>query len=293
MINPRCAEKKLHFDVRIGDIEPTTYRCDGLRLRQALINFLGNSVKFTPSQGTVELRVDQLEYKDGRSLIRFIVKDTGIGMSQNALATLFDPFEQAHAGIAKKYGGTGLGMSINRRIIEMMGGTMDVQSEEGKGSTFTFAVWLQEAQELQVPVVAPQTPEISLAGKRALLVDDVALNRMIVIELFADTGLLIDEAEDGREGIEKFTASVPGHYDIIFMDVQMPNIDGYEATRAIRALDRSDARTVPNIAMTANAFREDIEKALDSGMNAHLAKPLHLDELNAAIAKYLGGGDQG
>jgi PAS domain S-box-containing protein len=287
IITPRCVEKNLRFEVSIGDIEPAVYRCDGLRLRQVLINFLGNAVKFTPSPGMVGLRVDQLEYKEGRSLIRFIVSDTGIGIPQSALANLFEPFEQAHAGIAKKYGGTGLGMSINRRIVEMMGGEIDVQSEEGKGSTFTFAVWLQESQEQHGPAVSASAPDVSLAGKRALLVDDVALNRMIMRELLADTGLEIDEAADGQESIERFTASEPGHYDIIFMDVQMPKVDGYEATRAIRALERSDARTVPIIAMTANAFKEDIERAVASGMNAHLAKPLELDRLNGLIARYL------
>ncbi|MDR0467062.1 MAG: PAS domain-containing protein, partial [Deltaproteobacteria bacterium] len=184
MIEPRCQENALNFDVRIGDIEPVVYRCDGLRLRQALINFLGNAVKFTPSPGTVGLCVDQLEYKDGKSLMRFIISDDGIGISEKALGSLFEPFEQAHAGIAKKYGGTGLGMSISRSIIEMMGGAIEVQSEEGKGSTFTFGVWLDEAQAQPGDGDAPSAQALSLTGKHALLVDDIELNRMIVMELF-------------------------------------------------------------------------------------------------------------
>jgi len=290
IISPRCTENNLHFDVRIGHIHPVAYICDALRLRQVLINLLGNAVKFTPASGTVTFSVSQLEYKDGRSLIHFTVRDSGIGIANDALDKLFAPFEQAHAGIAKQYGGSGLGLSICSNIVEMMGGAIDVQSEEGKGATFSFAIWLKEAQESQDPAVAsPQAREVSLAGKRALLVDDVMINRLIVVELLADTGLQIDEAEDGQEGIDAFAASAPGYYDIIFMDAQMPNVDGYEATRAIRVLERSDAQTVPIVAMTANAFKEDIEKALDSGMNAHLAKPLELDKLNEVLAKYLGG----
>jgi CheY-like chemotaxis protein len=283
-------EKNIQFDVRIGIIKPAIYSSDALRLRQALINFLGNSVKFTPPSGTVSFFVEQLECQDGKSLIKFAVSDTGIGIPESALDKLFEPFEQAH-GVAKRYGGTGLGMSISRSIIDMLGGKVDVQSEEGKGSTFSFAIWLKEAQEKRI-VAAPREKGMSLAGKRVLLVDDIMLNRMIVIELLADTGLLIDEAEDGQEGINAFAASEPYYYDIIFMDAQMPNVDGYEATRAIRALARGDAQLVPIVAMTANAFKEDVEKAIDSGMNAHLAKPLEMDKLSAILAKYLKTGDQ-
>ena len=292
IINPRCVEKNIHFDVRVGIIKPAIYRSDALRFRQVLINFLGNAVKFTPSAGTVGLCVEQLEYKDGQSLIHFAVSDTGIGIPQNAIDKLFEPFEQAHAGIAKQYGGTGLGMSINRSIVELLGSSIEVQSEEGKGSTFSFAVWLKAAQTAQAPAVAPQIQETSLLGKRALLVDDVMLNRMIVIELLADTGLQIEEAEDGQQAIDAFAASEPGYYDIIFMDAQMPHVDGYEATHAIRSLARGDAQSVPIVAMTANAFKEDVERAIASGMNAHLAKPLEIDKLNAVLVKYLGADEQ-
>ncbi|MCL1985268.1 MAG: ATP-binding protein, partial [Betaproteobacteria bacterium] len=289
IINPRCVEKSIQFDVQIGAITPAVYISDALRLRQVLINFLGNAVKFTSSGGTVGLFVEQLERGNGRSRIQFAVSDTGIGIPQDAIAKLFEPFEQAHAGIAKHYGGTGLGMSINRDIVELLGGAIDVQSEEGKGSTFSFAIWLKEAQEEDAPLDS-QTQETSLAEKRVLLVDDVVLNRMIVIELLADTGLQIEEAGDGREAIEMFAASPPGYYDIVFMDAQMPDVNGYDATRAIRALARNDAQTVPIVAMTANAFKEDVEKAMDSGMNAHLAKPLEIDKLNDVLAKFLGSG---
>jgi len=291
IIDPRCVEKNIRFDVRVGAIEPAVYRSDALRLRQVLINFLGNAVKFTPPAGTVGLCVDQLEYKDGHSLIRFAVSDTGIGIPQSALDKLFQPFEQAQ-GIAKQYGGTGLGMSINRSIISLMGGTIAVQSEEGKGSTFSFAVWLRAEQAVQTTAVAPQMRATALFGKRALLVDDVKLNRMIVIELLADTGLQFEEAADGQQAIDAFAASEPGYYDIIFMDAQMPHVDGYAATHAIRSLARNDAQGVPIVAMTANAFKEDVERAMASGMNAHLAKPLEIDKLNAVLAKYLGAGEQ-
>jgi PAS domain S-box-containing protein len=287
IIRPRCLERNLEFISSTRGVEAGSFISDPLRLRQVLINFLGNSVKFTEPGGRVELIVEQADRRDGKSLLKFTVSDTGIGMSQSAVEKLFLPFEQANSGISRKYGGTGLGMSINKNIISLLGGDISVDTAEGKGSTFSFAVWLKEAGE-ERPAVDVLSEKALLEGKRVLLVDDVSINRMIVTELLSETKLQIDEAADGQEAIDVFAASQPGYYDIIFMDIQMPTLDGYDAARAIRALDRDDAKRVPIIAMTANAFKEDAEKALACGMNAHVAKPLELDKLNEVLVKYLG-----
>jgi signal transduction histidine kinase/HAMP domain-containing protein/ActR/RegA family two-component response regulator len=277
IIRPRCDEKGIDFTVNLDLTPPVTYNLDPLRLRQVLINLLGNSVKFTPECGSIIFSITQNETSGDCTRISFSINDSGIGISKDAQKTLFKPFEQTSPDISKRYGGTGLGLAISQSIVQFFGGTIVVDSEEGKGSTFKFELSLTRAEEVE------ETPCLSdskdkLKGRRALLVDDVAINRIIVINLMEETGLEIDEAEDGEEALRRFSQSPINHYDIIYMDVQMPNMDGYEASRAIRELDREDAKTTPIVALTANAFKEDIDKALASGMNAHLAKPIEMEK---------------
>ena len=286
IIRPRCQEKNIEFEVRIEDLEKSQFICDALRLRQVLINLLGNAVKFTPECGKILFLVRQLERKNHKTLLLFSVSDTGIGISEQVLATLFTPFEQGGGHISKQYGGTGLGLSISKSIVRMLGGDIEVTSFEGKGSEFCFDLWLTE-DESEAADAVPTDDLSMLRGKRVLLVDDVAINRIIVTEQLSTTGLIIDEAEDGVAAVEMFSASPVGHYDIIFMDVQMPRMDGYQASEAIRTLDRPDGPRVPIIAMTANAFKEDVEQAFAHGMNGHLAKPLENDKLMEALAKIL------
>ncbi len=278
IIRPRCQEKNIQFDINLGQTTRGQFFSDALRLRQVLINLLGNAVKFTPECGRVILNIDQLDERDNRALLYFSVTDTGIGISRQAQEGLFMPFEQGSAQISRRYGGTGLGLSISRSIVRLLGGDISLESDEGKGSTFYFTIWLDEAENGESEVDSADRAT-TFAGKRALLVDDVDINRIIVIEQLSATQLAIEEAEDGQVALDKFAASPVGYYDIIFMDVQMPVMDGYQAALSIRALDRPDAKTVPIIAMTANAFKEDVEKALSCGMNAHLAKPLEHEKL--------------
>jgi signal transduction histidine kinase/CheY-like chemotaxis protein len=277
MIRPRCEEKNIHFETRFELSPPVSYLVDPLRLRQVLINLLGNAVKFTPECGTISYSIFEKERKDGKTLMSFFVKDTGIGISKQAQLSLFKPFEQTSSDISKRYGGTGLGLAISQSIVQLFGGDIIVESEEGKGSSFGFELVLAPSENLENAEV-PQDASGKLAGKRALLVDDVPINRMIVANLLEYTGLAIEEADDGKAALECFKNAPPHTYDIIYMDVQMPNMDGYEATAAIRALEREDAKTVPIVALTANAFKEDIDKALNSGMNSHLAKPIEIDK---------------
>ena len=279
IIKPRCTEKNINFEM-ILETHPTTLAVtDPLRLRQVLINLLGNAVKFTPELGRIVLDIRKLESGDGNIKFSFAVKDNGVGISDEAKETLFQPFEQGGAGVARRYGGTGLGLAISRSIVRLLGGDISVESKPNEGSTFSFSLWMKEA-DFEVAEEDIQVEGKGLfEGKRALLVDDVAINRIIAADLLEFTGMDIDEAEDGDEAVRMFEDSEPGTYDIIYMDIQMPRMDGYEASSLIRAAAREDARTVPIVALTANAFKDDIDKAARNGMNAHLAKPLDVRKL--------------
>jgi signal transduction histidine kinase/ActR/RegA family two-component response regulator len=291
IIQPRCDEKKISFHATFDVPLPASFLTDSLRLRQVLINLLGNAVKFTPEHGKIELSIAQKEKEDDKALVEFSVRDSGIGMSESTLAVLFQPFEQGNRQISRRYGGTGLGLAISRRIVQLLGGDISVESKEGEGSFFSFAIRMP----LVVPEVEPELPAIAdindisnlFTGKRALLVDDVMVNRLIAADLLSSTGMDIDEADDGTVAVKMFEESAENTYDIIYMDVQMPTMDGYEATSTIRAMDRPDAKTVPIVALTANAFKDDVEKALKHGMNTHLAKPIEMDKLLETSIKYL------
>jgi signal transduction histidine kinase/ActR/RegA family two-component response regulator/HAMP domain-containing protein len=288
IIRPRCEEKNIVFETRFDLPAETSYLGDPLRLRQVLINLLGNAVKFTPEGGKIEFNIIWKENRDGKARIDFSVLDTGIGISEKALLSLFKPFEQANNQISKKYGGTGLGLAISRSIVQLFGGDIQVESKLGEGSLFSFSLMLPESRAEKGEELNIKDATDMLRTKRALLADDVAINRIIAINLLEFTGLAIDEADDGVSALKMFSESPPFTYDIVYMDVQMPNMDGYEASAAIRALDRPDAKTVPIVAFTANAFKEDIDKAIASGMNAHLAKPMDPEKVLALTIKLLG-----
>jgi signal transduction histidine kinase/HAMP domain-containing protein len=288
IIQPRCDEKNIGFETCF-DIPPGfSYRGDALRLRQVLINLLGNSVKFTPECGKVTFSVIRKGNTGGKALIYFSVSDTGIGISEDAVGSLFKPFQQADNTIAQKFGGTGLGLAISRSIVQLAGGDISVKSALGQGSEFSFSLLLPESQAEEHEELRLEDMAGRLKGKRALLVDDVAINRIIAINLLETTGITIDEADDGDAAVKVFAESPENTYDIIYMDVQMPVMNGYAAAGAIRALDRRDAKTVPIVALTANAFKEDIDKALASGMNSHLAKPMDPDKVMEVTFKLLG-----
>ncbi|MDR0357414.1 MAG: response regulator, partial [Clostridiales Family XIII bacterium] len=289
IIKLRCDDKNITFNTVFDEFSPGVFFCDALRLRQVLINLLGNAVKFTPELGMIEFRVECKDRADGRTLIGFSVKDTGIGIEEDIRSVIFDPFEQGSGSVSRTHGGTGLGLAISQRIVQLFGGSIEVKSEVGKGSEFTFEIWLDEAEldlsdEAQI---STEDTENRFAGRRALLVDDVEINRIIIVSLLESTGITIDEAEDGKIATEKFAASEVDAYDVILMDIQMPNMDGYDAASAIRAMDRPDAQSVPIIALTANAFREDIDKALKNGMNSHIAKPVEMNTLMATLLRFL------
>ncbi|MDR2199291.1 MAG: response regulator [Deltaproteobacteria bacterium] len=288
IMKTRCSQKNIEFKTNLVNFTPSTFLTDPLHLRQVLINLLGNSVKFTPERGTIEFNIIRKDRKDGKSLVEFTVKDTGIGISEEALAAIFQPFEQGGGNIANRFGGTGLGLTISRHIVHLMGGDIQVQSQVGKGSTFSFAIWMKETASLYKEEIVDTDPTGKFAGKKVLIVDDVDLNRKIARAMLKVTGITVEEAEDGVVALKKFEDSPLNTYDIILMDVQMPNMDGYQASAAIRQLERDDAKNVPIIALTANAFKEDIDKAIEAGMNSHIAKPVKPEKIVEAMMKYIG-----
>jgi signal transduction histidine kinase/CheY-like chemotaxis protein len=287
IIRPRCAEKVIEFLTDFEEFKPSAFLSDALRLRQVLINLLGNAVKFTPEGGRISFRIKRLDRQEGKSLIRFVVSDTGIGIAPENLEAIFKPFEQGSGAVPRQYGGTGLGLSISRRIVQLLGGDISVESAPGKGSRFSFELWLKEAESEKETEIRDENFAGKFRGRKILLVDDMEINRMIVADMVENTGADIVEAADGVAAVEIFKASAEGEIDVILMDVQMPSMDGYEATSLIRALPRRDAKTVIIIALTANAFKEDMDKAVRSGMNSHLAKPVEIETLLGALARYL------
>ncbi|MDR0655384.1 MAG: PAS domain S-box protein [Treponema sp.] len=288
IIRPRCEEKNIKFETRFELPRDRAFRGDSLRLRQVLINLLGNAVKFTSETGSIFFEVMYRGNNGGeRGTVDFCIRDTGIGIAEEALSSLFKPFEQASNQISKKYGGTGLGLAISRSIVKLFGGDIVVKSKSGEGSEFSFSLSLKETAPEAETEISVENAENILRGKRALLVDDVEINRVIAVNMLEFTGLELEEAGDGDDALKIFGDSEPGYFDIIYMDVQMPVMDGHEAARAIRLMERPDAQSIPIVALSANAFREDIDKAIASGMNAHLAKPLDMTKLLEVTLKAL------
>jgi signal transduction histidine kinase len=307
MMVPRANEKHIRLRLELLPVAHDILLTDSLRLNQVLINLLSNAVKFSPPESEVLLRAEEIEGlpagtaepagpapPEGLSLrrYRFTVIDHGIGINEYQGAKLFRPFEQGDGGITRTYGGTGLGLVISRSLVEMMGGEISLESREGEGSTFTFTIACQAkaaAEKKAVPAAGAGTvPEYDFSNKRCLVVDDIDINREIIMELLSGTGIILETAADGREAVEKFGASEEGWFDVILMDMQMPVMDGCSAARAIRAMDRRDASRVPIIAMTANVMEEDIHRVLESGMNAHLGKPVDIAVIYETLKDQLG-----
>ena len=288
----RMEEKRQRFSLDIGGDVPFFFTGDDQRLTQVVTNLLSNAVKFTGEDGEIKFNVSLLEENSGICELRFEVADSGIGISPEQQKKLFQAFEQAESGITRKYGGTGLGLVISKRIIELMGGQISIESEAGKGSSFIFTVKL--TRTLEKPVLKPADEDISanradnengtpeFEGKKLLLAEDIEINREILISLLDGRGLIIDTAENGKEALEKIIAA-PDSYDLVFMDMQMPEMDGLEATRSIRTLNVD----IPIIAMTANVFKDDIANCLAAGMNDHIGKPIEMDKVLEKLRKYL------
>ncbi|MDR1589381.1 MAG: response regulator [Oscillospiraceae bacterium] len=279
--------KNIRFMTVLDPDIPDNLVGDDNRLTQIMLNLLGNALKFTPERGEVTLSARLHGTEDGHCTLRISVSDSGIGISSENQAKLFNKFQQAESTTTRTYGGTGLGLAISKHLVEMMDGSIWVESEPGKGSTFAFDVRLGIGVE-RAPKEITETLDAAdrFRSYRLLLVEDVEINREIIAALLEPTRIEIDFAVNGMGAVEMFENAV-SPYDIILMDVQMPVMDGYDATRKIRVLDRPEAKQIPIIALTANVFKEDIAKALDAGMNGHLGKPVDFDEMIGVMSKYL------
>ncbi len=274
------------------DVTDDSIMCDKLRLNQVLLNILSNAIKYTPSGGTINMNIseegvsktDSGEDSPSEATYVFTVRDNGMGMDEKYLKTIYDPFTRVKSSTVSGIEGTGLGMSITKNIVNLMGGTIDVESEPGRGTTMTVTLKFKLQDDVEREEELPI--DYDFTGRRLLLVEDNELNHEIATELLRELGFVVDSAWDGDEAVEKMRMAKTGDYDLVLMDIQMPKLDGFGATRQIRELG-SGISKIPIIAMTANAFEEDRRAALEAGMNEHISKPFELHCLKDTLAKFL------
>jgi len=299
VINFRVEQKKQTLSVNIDPDIPEVLIGDDQRLTQVITNLLSNSVKFTAEGGNISLEMTLKDKKDDLCTVLFTVSDTGIGISKEQQEHLFSSFEQAEASITRKFGGSGLGLVICKTIVEMMGGEIWVESELGEGAVIACTVQLGYDRTGKTSVseegslsdhIQMVIADADFEGYTVLLVEDIEINREIVMALLEPTNIKIDCAENGEQAVEIFLDN-PLKYDMIFMDIQMPEMDGYTATKIIRNSEVERSQEIPIVAMTANAFKEDIEKCLEAGMNGHIGKPLAYDLVISTLEKFLHGGN--
>ncbi|MCL2078356.1 MAG: ATP-binding protein [Oscillospiraceae bacterium] len=284
-------QKQQNFSIEYDENIPPVLMCDDKRLSQVITNLLVNATKFTPEKGAISLKTTLLQTENGICTIRFDISDTGIGVSEEQQQRLFQSFEQADANTTRKYGGTGLGLSIAKSIIKMMDGDIWVISKLGEGSTFYFTINVkipdgQAATETSEDGKGVANGDGTFDGFCMLLAEDMEINCEIMTALLEPTLIKIECAGNGIEALKMFSENSE-RYNIIFMDIQMPEMDGYECAKKIRALDMPRAKEIPIIALSANVFREDIKRSIKAGMNAHIGKPLNFDEVLGILRKYL------
>ena len=285
MVMSQCAEKGLKYECEMTGEFSDCYIGDDMKLKQVLINILSNAIKFTDAPGSVNLNVEKVAEYEDQTTIKFVIKDTGIGMDEAFLPKIFDTFTQEHSDRNNRYGSTGLGMAITKNIVDNMNGTIAVESEKGVGTEFTVTITLKngvgngQTEDSSDNPCFREKPRLDLDGRIILMAEDVEINAEIMKEVLSSKNAVVEWTENGKEALEKFKSSAEGYYDAILMDVRMPEMDGLEATDNIRHLDRDDAKRIPIIALTANAFDEDVQRSLQVGMNAHLSKPVEPERL--------------
>lgn len=293
LFRQKAADGGITYQVDYSGLSVSTVVGDALRITQVLVNIVSNALKFTPSGGRVTVEVRQKAASDSAVTLDFIVTDTGAGISEEFQKRLFEPFEQERAATARQYGGTGLGLAISNRFVEMMGGKIAVHSKVGEGSRFIVSLTLdrparQEALSGEkLETESPNQPCRTLAGVCVLLAEDNEINAEIVTVLLESGGAEVDWVNDGEKAVKAFGQSPAGKYAVILMDVHMPVMGGLEATRAIRGLKRPDAAEIPIVGLSANAFQEDVNEALQSGMNGYLPKPIDVEKLLQTVGRFL------
>lgn len=298
IVGSQCAYKGIKYVCHVPDGQWDVYIGDDMKLRQILINILGNAVKFTPKDGTVELRVETTARFHNKSTLRFTIKDTGAGINKEFLPKIFDTFSQENSSVENRYGSTGLGMAITKGLVDLMNGEISVESEKGVGTTFMVTVTLTEADEnaeirnttkteTEMVSVPEEAATAELSGRRILLAEDMPVNAEIVKEVLKMKGIETEHAENGSIAAEMFKSNPEGYYDAILMDMRMPVMDGLESTRQIRASSHPDAKSIPIIALTANAFEEDVQRSMQTGINAHLSKPINPEDIFTTLAELI------
>lgn len=291
-IKPISAAKKQQLNVSFHKIRQFSFIGDRLRLSQVLLNLLSNAVKFTPEEKPIFMDITEKSRDAQKVLLNFSVKDSGIGVSFEFQKRIFFPFERSDESVSMKAVGTGLGLVISQRIVELMGGRIELESAPQQGARFYFDVWLlpdkqkDDNAEQKLSSSGIKDEKVDFSGKRILIVDDLEINNEIILNMLEDSNATLETALNGRQALEMISNSPEGHYDLILMDVLMPIMDGHLATAEIRKLDRHDVKDLPIIAMTANAFKEDIMKCLEAGMDAHIAKPVDYKILLSKIKMF-------
>ena len=289
MFSQKAQEGQLELTVHAEGLTAPVVLGDELRFSQVIVNLVSNALKFTPAGGHVWVRFVQEPVSPSLCALTVEVRDDGIGMTRQAQAQVFAPFAQADESISRRYGGTGLGLAISKNLVELMGGTLAVESAPGQGAAFTVKLRLSIAPETQARPQEGQAARVqapvSLDGWHILLAEDNALNSEIAVSLLEMEGAKVEPAFNGQEALRQFLAAEAGTYDLILMDIQMPVMDGLAACRAIRASAHHDAKTIPIIGLSANAFQQDAARALESGMNGYATKPFELEKLLSVIAK--------
>ena len=296
MFEVQMQRKRIDFTVDYSQARVRRVLCDENRLNRVLLNLLSNAYKFTPEDGTVSVVLQQVEgASTGNAAYELRVKDSGIGMSSDFAQKVFDAFERERTSTVSGIQGTGLGMAITKSIVDLMGGSIDVVTAPGCGAEFVIRFELAVVQADAEEPGVPQEPdgsgqcELNFSAMRLLLVEDNEINREIAALILEEVGFTVETAVNGKEAVERIAISQPGYYDVVLMDVQMPVMDGYEATRAIRALSSPGLAEIPIIATTANAFAEDVRAAREAGMDGHIAKPLDVPQMLDVLTRVLGG----
>jgi len=289
MFTTQMQTKNISFSVDTSQVKNKFVLCDEIRLNRVLLNLLSNAYKFTPSGGKISVTLTQKNLQGNLASYEMRVKDSGIGMTQEFSEKVFEAFERERTSTVSRIQGTGLGMAITKRIVDLMQGDIEVITAPNEGTEFVINVQLKVVEEKHSEVAQENSAAqvINFSRKKLLLVDDIEVNREIAKMLLEGAGFTVETAADGKEAVEKVSASKPGDFDAVLMDIQMPIMNGYEATKAIRALENQQLAKIPILAMTANAFSEDVQAAKDAGMNAHIAKPIDVPSMMKTLAEVL------
>ena len=298
LFSEQMKQKQMDFNVFTGQVQNRYVWCDRKNLNRVLLNILSNAYKFTPENGTITASLWEVgNGENGYGSYEIRVKDSGIGMSKEFADKVFDAFERERTSTVSGIEGTGLGMSITKSIIDLMGGTIEVMTAPGSGTEFIIRLKFKLAEEKDIPEVERKAEavtrsddgaaEVDFSGKRLLLVEDNLINMEIAEMILSQAGFTVETAENGKVAVDKVAVSEPGWYDVILMDIQMPVMNGYEAAKAIRALKDERLANIPILAMTANAFKEDVEATMGAGMQAHVAKPIDVNVLMNALRSVL------